>query len=616
MGKNSKVPAPVLRPGAIAQSIAFGFAGLLLAQPALAFKIEGDSVNGSFDSTVSFGFQRRMQGTDCRIIGNDNGGCVPVTGKLGAIAPGNDPNGSNPDFNYLNADDGNLNYKKGDFPSAVLKGTHELFLKYPQGWSSLLRATWSHDFKADDTRRTPLSQDAKDLAVTNFTWLDAWIAKEFYIGDRPAKVKIGNQVISWGEDVFIYGGVNVTNAIDLRKFHTPGTQLKEVFRPAQMISFNAGVTDNLSLEGYYQWKWNGFQFDPVGTYFSNADVVGRGAGPAYVPTSIANAFLLGGVPPLLPPGTVGDPGGTGLTTAQLADPATNPAFGMAGAGSVTFGEPTHRPKNSGQFGLAARYTADAINSELGFYWIRYHDKIPFISFRNSGDPSNLLGLTYFEDYGEDRNVYGVSMNTRVGDVAVGAELSYRPKDSVGIDPTVPASGKYAVLAQPLGEAVRGFVDERKWQAHLTAFYLPAPSTTLGGVIRSLGASEGYLLAEAAVAYYPSLDLSGAVPYLLPNYDLPTRTSWGYVVSTGITYPNVMQSGWNMSPQVDFAHDVHGTSPNTIPFVEGRKALTLSLNFDRRNKWRTTLGYTSFWGGGANNTLRDRDMLYGSVSFSF
>lgn len=611
MSTDHKLPARVARRSVIAQSLALGFAAALLAPPALAFQIETGSISGSFDSTVSFGFQRRMQGTDCHIIGNDNGGCVPVTGKLGAIAPGNDPNNSNPDFNYLQSDDGNLNYKKGDFPSAVLKGTHELFLKYPGGWSSLLRATWSHDFKADDTRRTPLSADARDLAVHNFTWLDAYIAKEFYIGDRPAKVKIGNQVISWGEDIFIYGGINVTNAIDLRKFHTPGTQLKEVFRPAQMISFNAGVTDKLSLEGYYQWKWNGFQFDPVGTYFSNADVVGRGSGPAFVPTSIANAFLGAG----LPYGTVGDPGGTGLTIAQLADPATNAAFSPF-AGSVTYAEPTHQPKDGGQFGLAARYTADAINSDLGFYWIRYHDKIPFISFRNSGSPSNLLGVTFFEDYGTDRNVYGASLNTRVGDVAVGAELSYRPKDSVGIDPTVPASGKYSVLSQPLGDAVRGFVDERKWQAHLTAFYLPAPSTALGSVIKGLGASEGYILAEAAVAYYPKLDRSGAIPYVLPNYDLPTRTSWGYVISTGITYPNVMQSGWNMSPQVDFAHDVHGTSPNTIPFVEGRKALTLSLNFDRHNKWRANLGYTSFFGGGSNNTLNDRDMLYGSVSFSF
>ncbi len=601
----------------LAGAFALGGLGLLAAQPAAAFKIEGESVSGSFDSTISLGFQKRLSSTDCRIIGNDNGGCVPVTGTLGGLTTGGDPNNSNPDFNYLQSDDGNLNYRKGDIVSFALKGTHELFLKGNTGWSGLVRGTWSRDFKADDTRRTPLSDEARNLAVHNWTWLDAWIAKEFHFGDRPAKVKVGNQVISWGEDIFIYGGINVTNAIDFRKFHTPGTQLKEVFRPAPIISLNTGVTDNLSFEGYYQWKWNGFQFDPVGTYFSGADVIGKGARSAYVPTSIANYFLYGGsgnVP--LPYGTVGDPGGAhGLSEAQLADPLLNPAYGPF-AGSVAYRADTRKPKDNGQFGLAMRYKADALKSEFGFYFLRYHDKIPFIGFVNAGSAANLLGLQYFEDYGEKRNVYGVSMNTNVGPVAVGAEISYRPKDSVGIDPTVPIPPNPYSVFEYAGKVSRGFVDEKKWQAHLTGFYLVAPSSPIGSLMTGLGAAEGFILAEAAVTHYPRLDRSGFIPYLLPNYELPTRSSWGYVVSAGLTYPNVWSSGWNLTPQIDFAHDVKGTSPNTIPFVEGRKAATISLNFDRESRWKANLGITRFWGGGSNNLLRDRDMVYGSVSHSF
>lgn len=611
---NMKKPQKKYIGGAVALAL-----GVFQAQPAAAFKFDGESLSGSFDSTISIGFQRRMQSTDCRIIGNDNGGCVPVTGTLGARTTGNLAENSNPDFNYLQSDDGNLNYRKGDIVSLALKGTHELFLKAPAGWTTLLRGTWSRDFKADDTRRTPLSDDARDLAENDFTLLDAWVAKEFRIGDRPAKLKVGNQVISWGEDVFIYGGINVTNAIDLRNFHIPGTQLKEVFRPAPIVSLNSGITDKLSFEGYYQWKWNGFRFDPVGTYWSVVDVIGKGARSAFVPTSIANAFGFGD----FPAGTIGDPGGPhGLTEAQLANPALNPAFGPV-AGSVVPRDGVREPKDSGQYGLALRYKADALNSELGFYYLRYHDKIPFIGFINAGEPSNVLGLRYFEDYGEKRDVYGLSMNTTIGPVAVGAELSYRPRDSVGIDPTVPfdpalpvQTNPHSIFSQPLGGLVRGFVDEKKWQAHLTGFYLVAPSSPLGSVMKGLGASEWYLLAEAAIAYYPNLDRSGFIPYLLPNYELPDRTSYGYVISTGLTYPNAFDSGWNLMPQIDFAHDVHGTSPNTIPFVRGRKAATVSLNFDRESRWKASLGYTSFWGGGANNLLRDRDMLYGSVSYSF
>lgn len=597
-----------IRLNRLIRALAFGGAGLLAAQPAAAFKFEGESVSGSFDSTISFGIQQRMQGRDCRIIGNDNGGCAPTTGTLGTAVNG--PGfgfTANPDFNNLQADDGNLNFDKGDITSAALKGTHELYLKMPQGVSSLIRATWVRDFRADHTRRTPLTEDAKDLAVQNITLLDAWLAKDFDIAGMPSKVKLGNQVISWGEDIFIYGGVNVTNAIDLRKFHTPGTQLKEVFRPAPMLSINSGLTDKLSLDAYYQFHWNGFQFDPVGTYFSGADVIGRGVQGAFLPSSLLGA----------PTGSFGDPGT--VSTGMLQPAGTRLSLAdLVGAGTFVPREFERKPRNSGQFGAALRYKADN-GVEWGAYYLRFHDKLPFVGFgANPGAPGPD---SYFVSYGESRDLFGISANTLVGDVAVGAEISYRPNDSVMIDPTVPLAGRHSVMdvANTTGARayVAGFVEEERWQAHLTAFYLVAPSSTMGNVSRALGAAEWTMLAELAYTYYPKLNRSGAIPYLLPNYELPTRGSFGYVLSTFLSYPRVGGSEWNMAPQLDFAHDVNGTSPNALPFVEGRKALTVSLNFDRDNsKWKANIGATRYWGGGSNNLAIDRDMLFASMSRSF
>jgi hypothetical protein len=592
----------------VAQALALGGVGLLMAQPATAVEFETGSLKGSFDSTISFGVQRRLQKQDCRIIGNDNGGCAPTSGTLGEVVNGPGLGfTSSPDFNNLQADDGNLNYNKGDIPSATLKGTHELYLKAPQGLSGLLRATWSKDFRADHTRRTPLSEDAKDLAVNNITLLDAWVAKDFTLAGRPAKVKLGNQVISWGEDIFIYGGVNVTNAIDLRKFHTPGTQLKEVFRPAPMISLNTALTDKLSLETYYQFRWNGFQFDPVGTYFSGADVVGRGVQGAFLPSS-----LLGE-----PPGSFGDPGT--VSNGLLAPPGTRLTLDdLVAAGTFVPREFERKPRKGGQFGAALRYKADN-GVEWGAYYLRFHDKLPFIGFgANPGAPGPD---SFFVSYGESRNLFGVSANTVVGDVAVGAEISYRPKDSVMIDPTVPLAGPFSVMdvANTTGSRalVKGFVDEKRWQAHLTGFYLVAPSSPLGSVSKALGAAEWTMLGEVAVTYYPRLNRSGAIPYLLPNYELPTKASAGYVLSTFLAYPHVGGGEWNMSPQLDFSHDVYGTTPNALPFVKGRKAMTLSLNFDRDNsKWKVNVGATRFWGGGSNNLAIDRDFFFTSMSRSF
>ena len=116
--------------------------------------------------------------------------------------------------------------------------------------------------------------------------------------------------------------------------------------------------------------------------------------------------------------------------------------------------------------------------------------------------------------------------------------------------------------------------------------------------------------------YPSLDLSGNVPYLLNNYTLPNKTSWGYVAEFGLTYANIFSSGWTMSPILDIYHDVKGTSPNAIPFVEGRKAVALNLVFDYHNEWKAAVGYTNFFGGGNLNMLRDRDVLSASLSRTF
>ncbi|MBI1905524.1 MAG: DUF1302 domain-containing protein [Rhodocyclales bacterium] len=595
--------------GGLALSV-LAAAGFLALAPteAQAFRFKGETVQGSFDSTISFGVQARMSGRDCGIISNDNGGCVPTTGRLGELVNG--PGfgfTSNPDFNYLQADDGNLNYDRGDIVSAALKGTHELALKWPGGWSALVRATWVKDFKADDTNRTPLTDDAKDLAVENWTWLDAYVAKEFDLGGRPAKLRLGNQVISWGEDIFIYGGVNVVNAIDLRKFHTPGTQLKEIFRPAPMASVNFGLSDSVSLEAYYQFRWNAFQFDPVGTFFSGADVVGKGQQDAFIPSSILGA----------PPGSVGDVG-TVAAAGNFAGIPAGSRFTLAdllAVGTVVPQQDDRTPRNGGQYGLAVRIKPESSRTEWGLYYLRYHDKIPFITFVN--DPAtitaNPFGLGYLVDYGEDRDLFGVSMNTKLGNWAVGAELSYRPRDSVGIDPTVPLAGAMCAFCAP--GTYRGFVTEKKWQGHLTGFYLLGPSDW-GGLVRGLGAGEGFFLGELVAAHYPDLRLDGTIPYFLPDYDLPDKTSAGYVLELGMTYPNAWGSGINVTPQIDFAHDFSGTSPNTIPFVKDRRALTLSLFFNYQDTWKAGVQYTNFWGGGGNNLLKDRDFLSVSLSYSF
>ncbi len=584
-------------------TLAIAAIGLGAAMPAMAFKFDLDNgISGSLDSTISFGIQRRMQSPSTSTIGNDSGGHVPTSGELGQRVNGSAAT-SVADFNYANVDDGNLNYKKGDIVSAVLKGTHELAVGERNNWAMLGRVTWSSDFAAAQTDRTPLADDAKKAMQQNISLLDLWASKDFNIGDNSAKFKFGNQVINWGEDIFIIGGINSIHAFDLRKAHIPGTQVKEILIPAPMASLSTALGGGFSTEAYYQFAWNSFKLDPSGTYWSTADFLGKGGKRgAYFPSSIFG----------LSTGTIGDYDPTrGRTLDSLSQ--ANGGYGIIPVEK-------EKPSQGGQYGMNLRYKPPGGDTEYAAYYIRYHDKLPFVGFKVNG-AANALGVTAIEQYGQNLDLFGLSMNTKLGDWAFGAEISYRPKDSVAIDPTVPtATGSkakqqfnLAALSNNYTTAAKanGYVGEKKYQAQATAFTWLPPELT-----RALGAADGAFMAEVAVTHYPELDLSGTVPYLLNNYAMPDKTSWGYVAEVSLTYANVFGSGWTAMPIVDFYHDVKGTSPNTIPFVEGRKALAVGVTFDYHNQWKVGFGYSNFFGGGNLNLLRDRDVATATVSYTF
>jgi hypothetical protein len=244
----------------------------------------------------------------------------------------------------------------GQLVSSALKGTHEFGLKTTDGWRALARGTWVYDPAADNTKRTDLSDAARKIAVRNATLLDAWVSKDFkWLDERTATIRVGNQVLSWGEDIFVIGGINSINAFDLRKLHTPGTQVKEILRPAPMVSLNTGISQSVSAEAYYQFAWNAFRFDPVGTFFSAADVAGAGQRPAYIPSSSLSAF--------------------GLCTAPT--PCGDVGGGIQNGINVVPFEKDKRPPNSGQYGLAMRFKPSGMETEFALYYERYHDKLPF-----------------------------------------------------------------------------------------------------------------------------------------------------------------------------------------------------------------------------------------------
>lgn len=594
----------------------------------------------NLDSMVSMGAVVRTSQPNCRNLGNDNGGCVGDA--VTPLQAGNPQAYSvNLDTLRLNQDLGNLHYKRGQVVSANLQYSADLYVKASDGWSGLLRGVVNQDFAIDRTKNGPLDREAKDFAVSNPRWLDAYVTKEFDIGEQQARVRVGNQVLNWGEDIFIPGGVNSINAIYLPAAHQPGTPLKNLLIPAPMLSFSSSLAHGLGVEAFYQWKWHSFVVDAPGTFFSTSNFVGKGGRAVYLPTSLLNAAAApAGIGPF-PAGSVGNtatvitgpnpvtgaPYDRRLGAAELADPAANPAGAILGTGTIIPRAGDHAPHN-GQGGIALRYQFPESGNELGLYFTRYDDKVPFVSYRVSGTTANPFGLEGMLDYGTHRNLFGVSYNFQAGEWAIGTELSFRPRDGVVIDPSAvidPRNAHYCngladFTAAPVGTYCRGWVDTKHYQLHLTGIHILSPSGSLGGLLRALGASEGTITAETAVAYYPGLRLDGSVPYAVTaDYTLPTRASWGMVVAASVTYPNVFGTRASLAPDIAISQGLSGVAATALPgFIKGAGAAVLgaAIDFKVKPELKLRVDFTQNWGGGASNLLRDRNFMSISLASSF
>lgn len=595
---------------------------------AQAFTFEGESVKGSFDSTVSFGFGKRLKNQSCSLVGD-------VTGPCGASA----------DFAvWSNGDDGNMNYNKGDYFTTYLKGNHELLLKLPSDITFMARANWMHDFAADRTRRTELLGDAKQQMTSDVNLMDLWVSKEFNLGDQRARVRVGNQVVSWGESLFAPGGINSTNSMDINRLSSPGMQLKEVFLPAPIISLATGLGHSLNFEGYYQTSWNRSKLPAVGSYWSVADFAGKGSHNLLY---LDATGLLNGIDAP----TYARMNGVSLADAEAA--LAGFAFAGVGVSANAFAVPQTTdltPKNSGQFGLSLRWTPQDTDLNLGFYYMNYHDKTP--NGRWWVDAGAPAGGSVQNVFLENRKMYGVSLNTSIGNWAVGAEFSYRPKDAVSLSAcsdTVPgATAQNFVAGVSVTYAFNcdGWIDMKKYQTHLTGILALTPGDH-GWFLDAVGAQTGYFLGEFVWTRYPDADpnkvytrtVNGtggpvSIDQVLAGglYSWPadgnknsvkgtgTKDSFGYMFDFSLVYDSTLIRGWQVIPGIFMMGALKGETPNLVAFwQEGAKSANFYVNFVQNPaKWQAGVNYTTFWGGKSeyHQVLKDRDFLGGYVSYNF
>ncbi|MFP3548236.1 DUF1302 family protein, partial [Rhizobium sp. SIMBA_035] len=82
-----------------------------------------------------------------------------------------------------------------------------------------------------------------------------YVYHNYAIGEQPGAVRIGKQVVSWGEGEFIGGGINAINPTDVSAYRRPGTEFKDGLVPVNLFYVSQSLTDNLSAQAFYQLDW-------------------------------------------------------------------------------------------------------------------------------------------------------------------------------------------------------------------------------------------------------------------------------------------------------------------------------------------------------------------------
>lgn len=609
----------------------------LSAASANAFEFSAGPIEAQLNTSISYGVGMRTEDVDKGQVHPLNYNEVYGTSYTAA---GGTETGST--YNY---DDGTLNYKKNHLISNTLKGSMDLELVYGDGGAFFRGSAFYDSVIMDESPAfKPYIDETKDAAGQGYDLLDAFVWYNFDMGDVPVSARAGRQVVSWGESTFIFGGINSINPLNASAIRKPGVEVKEVLLPVNMLYGSFGLTDNVTLETFYQLEWEKTRPDACGTFFATNDIVPDGCGPVYLGGTVDEK-------------TIAE---NSLTSSQAIAPK-NPD------------EPEIAASDDGQFGLALRYYSEALgDTEFGLYYMNIHSRLPLISGEASGG-GNGLAPVYQIVHPEDIKLSGISFNraTESG-WSIGGEVSLKQDYPMQwnsfelilgglrhpgslltqqiIAPLVAGGmSEDDAIASLAGQEFDGFDRFDIWQAQMTFIKF---------FDQVLGASRLSFVSEIGATFIPDLpDLDearygrsgaygiGTMPTDDPaiatgdictspvladgtttntakNLNTDYCNNDGYVdelsagvrIKASLDYPSAF-FGVNLKPEFSLGYD-HGTAPEPGgAFVDGRIKTGLAMKFDYLNRYSGGLAYTMF-DGSEYDQLVDRDNVTLNLKVSF
>ncbi|MGI9273790.1 MAG: DUF1302 domain-containing protein [Endozoicomonas sp.] len=572
-------------------ALALAVAGALAAQNAQALSFDlSNEATLDWDTTIAYTAAWRMSGQNSDLIdGSSN----------------------------INFDDGNRNFKKGAMINNRLSVLTEMDLRYrDMGFFARGSAFYDDAYFGEndnDSQATVNSLSApagrftdgtKDTNGKDARLLDAFIYGNFEIGERNLSVRVGQQVVQWGEGLFLPGISSGQGPANGTKANIPGVEVKDIYLPVGQIYAEFDITDNLSIGAYSQWEWKKTEIDGSGAYFSTADMLDEGgemmnlldlqqAGATQAAINGLNANKANVV--------------NGAYFQATGGPA--PANVLAALPNANNPNPTRgkdiSPSDSGQWGVAFNYFAENIGEgvDFGLYYLNYHEKEPKIiefyniggydAFDDIGNPlvdgalnnpllvANFAQLpsNYRLNYFENIKLIGASFSTNIGETNIAGEIHQKKGATV-----ISSNNGLAVRADTM-------------QVQLS-------------MLHSLGVTP---IAD-------NIMLTGEIGYNeVTNLDddelMMEKSGSGMAGRVMFAYNNVFPAT-NLEVPVSFRKNFEGHSAAGTFIPQRGDSLSVGANFTYKTSLQAGISYSAYFGSAEDNKLTDRDFVSLNLKYSF
>ncbi len=578
--------------------------------PGLAFPFKlTEDLRGAWNNSVVVGAAFRAKDPDRQLAGFNN--ADELAGAKGATSVG---------------DDGNLNFRDGDLVTAPLVYSTDLELRFRNRYGIFGRYRAWYDY-AGENREVPHGHypnryrpdsnlDDSDFEDYNkfsgSELLDLFAYGNWDLGDAKLTARVGQQSINWGESL-LYTGLNAFNPLNFAALARPSIRQDDALVPVNRAYANLITRNGVSLELFYALAWEGSRLPACGSLAQPVDVLidpacaaGTSAAPLSDREQVAFTLPDGGQPYLVP------------RTRQ-----SNPGSG-------------------GQYGVAARYFVEPLDTEFGAFYVNYNAVNPVQDLIQCDTGwegcTSLDGLELSLKYPKGVQAMAMTAVTGVRNAALTAELSHF-KD-LPVQRNFPeliegATQNRGIYARRMRDAGTGSLFSGGWKADRTQLLI-------GSVVdlaSTIGLADTTLAAEVSGQWLHDLPgmsqerigrngnwgaaraPDGVCQPLVQATEGGCRTegfatgfNWGYRLLLTMALPRPAR-GVDLQPRAAWSHDVDGYAVDGT-LVEGRQVLNLGLRIVYQRAIFLDLGRSWVRSNTDYDVLRDKDLYTVTAGIAF